>query len=58
MFILFAVFLHASHTWKKSGSLYMYQNAFGQSHCMNFKSTVYLEKIMRKPDFLHIDTDS
>ena len=35
----------------------MGKNALGQPDCRIFKSTVSLEQ-MKKPDFLHVDTDS
>ena len=43
-FILFAVFLHESHIWEKSGSWDMGQNALGQSDYGIFKSTRSLEQ--------------
>ena len=35
----------------------MDQNALGQSDCKIFKTTITLEKMIKKPDFLHVDTD-
>ena len=43
-FILTAVFLHTSHTWEKSGSWVMGQNALDQSACRIFKLTVSLDE--------------
>ena len=42
-FILFAIFLHKSHIWEKSGSRSMGQNALGQSDC-SVKSNICLEQ--------------
>ena len=36
----------------------MGQNALSQSNYWIFRSTTSLEEMMKKPDFLHIDTDS
>ena len=38
------MFLHKSHTWEKSGSWDIGQNALGQSDCSIFKSTISLEQ--------------
>ena len=38
-FIIFAVFLHKSHTWENSGSWDVGQNALNQSDCSIFKLT-------------------
>ena len=35
----------------------MGQNALGQSDYRIFKSTNFLDKMMKKPDFLDVDTD-
>ena len=43
MFILFAVFLHYSCTWEKSGSWNMGQNAVGRSDYRIFKLTISSE---------------
>ena len=43
-FIIFTVFLHKSHTWEKSGSWNMGQNALDQSDCSIFKLTISLEQ--------------
>ena len=48
---MFAVFLHKSHIWEKSGSWDMDQNALGQSDCRIFKSTISLEQIDKKTWF-------
>ena len=42
--MIFAVFLHKSHTWEKSGSWDMGQNALDQSDCSIFKLTISLEQ--------------
>ena len=39
-FMMFPVFLHKSHTWEKSGSWDMSQNALNQSDCTIFKLTI------------------
>ena len=36
--------MHKAHTWEKSGSWDMGQDALGQSDCSIFKSTVSLEQ--------------
>ena len=40
---IFAVFFHKSHTWEKSGSWDMDQDALDQSDCSMFKLVVSLE---------------
>ena len=42
--MLTAVFLHKFHTWEKSSSWDMGQNALGQSDCRICKLTVSLEE--------------
>lgn len=42
--ILIAMFLRKSHTWEKSGSLDMCQNASGQLDSRIFKSVIKQEK--------------
>ena len=54
-FILIAVSLDKSHIWENFDSWEIGQNAQGQSDCRIFKST---KNWVKKPDFLHIDTDS
>ena len=49
--MLIAVFLHKSHTWGKSGSWDMAQNAFSQSDCRIFKLAISLEQIDEKAWF-------
>ena len=56
-FILFAVFLHWSHTWEKSGFWDMGQNALDQSDCRIFKLTISQEHKDEKAWFLYVDTD-
>ena len=59
--MIFAVFLHKSHTWERSGSWDMGQNALDLSDYSIFKLTISLEqnnKMMKNPDFWHIDADS
>ena len=53
-FIITAVFLHKSHTFEKSGSWDMGQNALDQSECSidYFKLTIYLEQNDEKAWFL------
>ena len=34
------------------------EDAVGQSDCRIFKSTISLEKMTKRPDFLHVDSDS
>ena len=36
----------------------MEQNAVGQSDCRSFQSTSLHKKVMEKPEFLHVDTNS
>ena len=48
--------MHKSHTWEKTGSWDISQNALGQSDCRVFK--LALEQHDEKHDFLHVDTDS
>ena len=57
-FILFAVFLHKSHIWEKSGSWDMGQNALNQSDYRIFKTNKSLEQNDEKAWFLHVDTDT
>ena len=46
-------------SFEKSGSLDMDENAFGQSDCKIFKSTVFPKrKIMKELHFLHVGTNS
>ena len=56
--MLIDVFLHGSHTWEKSGSWDMGQNALSPSDCRIFKLTVSLEQNDEKAWFLHVDVDS
>ena len=53
--ILFAVFLCKTHTWEKSSSWDIGQNALDQSDCKIFKLTMSLKQ---NHDFLHVDADS
>ena len=50
--ILFVVFFHKSHIWKKCGSRDMGQNAYGESDYIIFKSSISLEQNDEKAWFL------
>ena len=62
--MILAVFLHISHTLENSGSWDMGQNVnMGQYGSTNqiavFLNWLYLyNKMMKKPDFLHVDGGS
>ena len=51
-FTIFAAFLHKSHTWEKSGSWDMGQNALNQSDSSIFKFTKFLEQNDEKAWFV------
>ena len=57
--MIYAVFLHKSHTGEKFGSWIMGQYAVNQSDYNIFKLTISLEQNDEKAEFfLHIDADS
>ena len=43
--MLFTVFLHKAHIWEKSCACHVVKNAFNQSGCRIFKSTITPEQI-------------
>lgn len=55
---IYAVGLEKFHIWENFGSWIVDQNAFSQSNCRIFKSTIYSEKINEIAWFFDVDTNS
>ena len=49
--------MHKAHILGKSGSWDISQNAFGQSDCKVFRSTMSLKQSVGKAWVLHVDTN-